>query len=223
VVVNRAETVTDMTMQDWAENRNTIQDIRYKKDDLINEVFKQRSGIAHRLDKETSGCLVIAKTPETLRDLLVQFKQRTIRKMYTALVHGLVEPREAVWRLPIGRAGENRHLFKVDPWGKISETGYQVTIFYRREGETLSLLRVMPKSGRTHQIRVHMAHIKHPLVADDKYGGKRSVHDLCWCPRLFLHAQSITFQDPQTHESRTVEVDLPQDLRGVLAGLERYE
>lgn len=215
-VVNRADSVEEgSTIQDWADHRFKIQDSRYKND----PVFSKRSGIAHRIDKETSGILVIALDPETLSHLMNQFKSRTIQKNYWALVHGKVEPNEGGWRLPIGRSRFNRTEFRIDPFGKVSETEYKVIKIYPGD---YTFLELYPKTGRTHQLRVHCRHMKHPIVADDKYASvKQLANDSRWCQRLFLHAHQIEFDHPTLKQRIKVEAALPLDLKEALAVVEK--
>ena len=200
MVVNRAESVIGKTIQDWVE-----QNFQFP--------MMERSGIAHRLDKETSGCLVIAKKPEVLVELMRQFKEREVKKTYVALVHGRMEPEEGAWRLPISRSRLDRTEFRVDPFGKVAETAYRVKQVY--EGYTL--VELFPKTGRTHQLRVHLKHLKHPIVADEKYlTTKQAKSDQGWCPRMFLHATAITFKQPETGQIITVVANLPKELDAVI-------
>ena len=213
VVVNRAESVLEATIQDWAEERCKILDSRFKNEEETTKLFLERSGIAHRLDKETSGCLIVAKNPPALSLLMQQFKARKVLKTYFALVHGKLQPREGFWRLPISRSLTNRARFRVKPGGKMAETGYQVINYYQTGNkETVTEVELKPKSGRTHQLRVHLSFLKHPVVSDSKYGNRRYRADISWCPRLYLHAGAITFEQPITHKKITAESPLPKDL-----------
>jgi len=209
MVVNRAETVAELTLQDWVEKYLEISNREYQIENEEDRVFLQRSGIAHRLDKETSGVMVVGKTPESLKNLMSQFKNRETRKEYLALVHGVIEPQKGVINLPIGRSVKNRHRFCVDVFGKAAVTRYQVEEVF----SDLCLVRLFPKTGRTHQIRVHMAHLGHPLVGDEVYGGrKRSIKDRVWCPRHFLHAAVLEVMHPVSGEQMRFEAPLPDDL-----------
>lgn len=154
----------------------------------VNE--RMRPGIVHRLDRETSGLLLVAKDNITHTKLAKQFKQRKIKKRYIALVEGEIEFDEGVVNAPIGRHPRQREKKAVqfDDGAKESVTFYRV--IKRIKGATLVAL--FPKTGRTHQLRVHMAYLRHPILGDDKYGNKKSF------PRLALHAQAIGFCHPQT-------------------------
>lgn len=215
LVVNRAESVKFATLQDWIEDQAW-----YVHHD--DENYRSRSGLVHRLDKETSGALLIAKTPESLGELQRQFHDREVKKTYLALVHGDIEVDSATVVLPIGRSMVQRGRFVVDPHGRPSETTYEVIGRYKDGINLFSLARLYPKTGRTHQIRVHMKHIGHPLVADPLYLGKhRTQQDRAWCPRQFLHAEQLHFTDPDKHEKVSVSAPLRADLQAVLDRMNR--
>lgn len=172
-----------------------------------------RSGIVHRLDKETSGILLVAKTLFAFQNLQSQFKGRVVEKSYIALVHGKVEPEEGEIQVPVGRLPWNRERFGVLPGGRESITRYKVSKHYN--GYTL--IDLSPKTGRTHQIRIHMKYLGHPLVSDEFYAGRKTARsDRNWCPRLFLHAASISFKDPHEGKRLTFQSDLPSQLKDVL-------
>ena len=166
-----------------------------------------RPGIVHRLDKDTSGLLVIAKNQETLEKLKKQFKERRVEKKYLALVAGKLEPKSGKINKPIGRHPKNRKKFTAVATGKESETYYRVEEYL---GDKFSLVEVEPKTGRTHQIRVHLSSIGHPIVGDTLYGGKAA-------PRMFLHAASLEFVHPQEKKKLTFESNLPAKLQEMLA------
>ena len=130
-----------------------------------------RPGIVHRLDKDTSGLMVVAKNDRALHLLQDQFKSRTVKKVYLALVEGIVEPREGVIDAPIGRNRNHRKKMAVTSDGRSARTRYRVKQVFH--DPPLSLIECYPETGRTHQIRVHFAWRHHPLVGDTIYG-KRS-------------------------------------------------
>lgn len=293
IVVNRSQTQKEPTVQDWIEERESFKFLisNFKKTPPITdstehafgspmENFLERSGIAHRLDKETSGVLLIAKNPETLVSCMHQFKQRTTEKKYIALVHGKLQPQFGEINLPIGRNPRMRMQFAVREDGKESVTGYEVLEYYplldvekvfaQRDRESLqvsplssrtvgttegqsklagqqehvkktgknvtgvsknlrkaanmyqgfSLVELTPKTGRTHQIRVHLAHLHHPIVGDKMYSGeKRRLIDHAWCVRNFLHSKSLKIQNPRTKHELTFVAPLSDDLVKVLGFL----
>jgi len=183
---------------------------------LINN-FQYRNGIVHRLDKETSGILLIAKTVESLEELQRQFKERLIEKTYIALVHGKVEQSEGVINETVGRLPWRRDRFGVMNGGKEAVTNYRKIIDYRIENKDHSLLELKPKTGRTHQIRIHLKHLGHPIVADEFYTGRKTArNDRRWCPRLFLHAGRIKLSHPITKEVIEFESPLPVSLAAIL-------
>ena len=219
-IVNRSATAKYETVQDWTEQKLQIKNEKGKVADENLQVFLDRSGVAHRLDKDTSGCLLIAKTPESLANLLQQFKQRTVHKEYIALVHGAVKPEKGSVNAPIGRLPWRRGLFGIMPGGKPAVSHYEVKGFYKLGKEIYSLLGLTIETGRTHQIRVHLQYIGHPVVGDVFYAGrKRTRKTNTWCPRLFLHAKQISFISPDTNKQASVEGPLPEDLQTVLKKL----
>jgi len=214
MVVNRANTTKNPTLQDWLEEYLKL------KDDGIGG----RAGIVHRLDKPTSGILIVAKTTHAFENLQKQFKKRQIKKNYQCLVHGKIDIKKGEITVPVGRLPWNRERFGVLPGGRSAETHYEVINYYKNNKDTFSLVDVFPKTGRTHQIRIHMKYLGYSLVADDFYAGRKtSRDDKVWCPRLFLHAQSITFTHPKTNKQLTFQAKLPSDLGKVLQKLTLLE
>ncbi len=210
VVVNRAESIKGETVQDWTERQSWF------PEGDAGELFFRRSGVAHRLDKETSGCLLIAKNPEALTSLLAQFKQRVVKKEYLALVHGRVGPKEGTVRLPLARSRFDREKWEIKYSGKMGETAWRVEKYYRE----LTLVRLFPKTGRTHQIRVHLAHLGYPIFADEKYLTKSLIAgDRSRLDHHFLHAAKISFKNMKG-EWVSVEAPLPTDARELLSWIE---
>jgi len=175
--------------------------------------FQFRNGIVHRLDKETSGLLLVAKTRQAFEELQRQFKERLVSKTYIALVHGKTSHPAGVISEPVGRLPWRRDRFGVLAGGRDAVTEYKVIATYSLEHIAYSLLELEPKTGRTHQIRIHLKHIGHPIVADEFYAGRKTArNDRKWCPRLFLHAGSISFIHPISKKKVSFEAELPTDL-----------
>ena len=173
----------------------------------------RRDGIVHRLDKETSGLLVVAKTIPAFENLQSQFKERKVAKTYIALAHGEVIPKEGKIEASVGRLPWRRQRFGVLPGGREAVTNYKVLKTLSKDNEKFSLVELYPKTGRTHQIRIHLKFIGHPIVGDNFYAGRKtSRDDRLWCPRLFLHAAKISFFHPETGKELTFESELPKDL-----------
>jgi len=216
-VVNRSETVKEETLQDWLEKNFQFSIFNFQN---------YRSGIVHRLDKDTSGVLVVAKTPEVFENLQRQFKERVVKKRYLVLVHGRVTPPEGVIRAPIARSPFDRKKFGIFLGGREAETKYKKisNLKSKNSKEEFSLLEVEPKTGRTHQIRVHLKYLGYPVVADEFYASRKTYRaDKLWCPRQFLHASELSFVHPQTGERVKFSAPLPLDLKKALEYLERCE
>jgi 23S rRNA pseudouridine1911/1915/1917 synthase len=182
-----------------------------------------RPGIVHRLDKGTSGLLVVAKTESAHENLADQFRDREVFKSYVALVHGQVEKKSDQIDQPIARDPRNRIRMAVVRGGRPALSIYRV----RKRFERFTLLDVELKTGRTHQIRVHLAWLKHPVVGDELYGGGRdkTVPDaqvrvqIARLERQFLHAEQLGFRHPRTEAQVRFTVEPPENLRHLLAAL----
>lgn len=182
---------------------------------------EMRDGIVHRLDKETSGILLVAKTKEAFESLQTQFKERKIQKSYIALLHGKVEDTGSI-KASVGRLPYRRDRFGVIEGGRDSETEFKLIKFYPGNNAGHSLVQFFPKTGRTHQIRIHSRHIGHAIVADEFYAGRKTArNDRKWCPRLFLHASTIKFTHPVTNKEVEFNSELPSDLEQALKTIER--
>ncbi len=222
MIVNKADTTKNLeTVQDWVEKKFKIVNFKFKSEDTD---FKKRAGIVHRIDKETSGLLLIAKNEKAFLNLQAQFKERKVKKTYLALVHGQVVPEEGEIKAPIGRLPWQRERFGVFPGGREAETKYKVlSIKYKvinGKREPMTLLEVYPLTGRTHQIRVHLKYLGFPIVGDEFYAGrKRARDDRKFCPRVFLHAKAIDFFHPKTEKLCKIESPLPEDLQQILSSL----
>ena len=175
----------------------------------------QRPGIVHRLDRDTSGLLIVAKTDAAQAGLMAQLKARRVKKTYLALVAGDVAA--AVGRVegPIGRDPRNRQRMAIVPGGRPATTGYRV----RERFAGWTLLEVDLVTGRTHQIRVHLAAIGHPVAGDPVYGTGTARRGPGGLERLFLHAWRLAFASPSRGDLIRLEAPLPADLEAALAGL----
>ena len=172
----------------------------------------QRPGIVHRLDKDTSGLIVAAKTDRGRTALVTQWEDRSVEKIYLALVSGSVADEEAVIDAPIGRDPKNRQRMAVVRSGRRAVTRFHIVERF----PTATLLEVTIETGRTHQIRVHLAFIGHPIIGDQLYGRTRSRGP--HVERQFLHASALAFRLPNG-EALRLEAPLPDDLRAVLEEL----
>ena len=172
--------------------------------DLKNIGDSIRPGIVHRLDIDTSGVMVVAKSGLALQAISDQFGRREVKKTYTALVKGSVDVHEAIIDAPIGRDPDNRKKMSIVSSGRDSITRYKTKMRFR----SYDLLQVAPLSGRTHQIRVHLSSIGNPIAGDDLYGGKTG--GLC---RPFLHASSLMFKHPISDRIMQFESELHRDLK----------
>jgi 23S rRNA pseudouridine1911/1915/1917 synthase len=165
---------------------------------------KERPGIVHRLDKDTSGCLVVAKNDSAHRELSRQFAERSVEKTYLALVTGKLRKQTGVIEEKIGRHPVHRQRMSVaSPRGRAARTEYRVA----RTGDKASLIECLLHSGRTHQVRVHLHHLGHPVLGDKVYGA-RSAKDF---PRQMLHAWKLGFRHPSSGEWKNFEAPLPDD------------
>ncbi len=185
------------TVASWMQSRLN----KLPSDSRFQIPDSTRLGIVHRLDRATSGVMICAKTPEALAWLQKQFSQRKVKKNYIAIVKGQPEPAKAVIDMPIERHPKKPQTFRVGPRGKSATTRYEVS---KRHGD-YSLLTLAPQTGRTHQLRVHLAKLGFPIVGDKVYGGQPA-------ERLFLHALSLEITLP-SKERRTFEALLPAAFR----------
>lgn len=227
LVVNRAESQKADTLEAWLEQEKGIR--------------ATRAGIVHRLDKDTSGIIVVAKDEAALTALQQQFQARTVKKQYVALVHGALAGQEGTIAQPLSRNPYNRTKFAVIESGRAAETKWVLADRYRlllrtldislnknqlryfsQQAQDYTLINVFPKTGRTHQIRVHLLSLRHPIVSDTVYTSRKLLRfDVLWCPRLFLHASSLQFGHPKTGDRLVFTVPLPSDLQQALKKLEK--
>lgn len=189
------------------------------KDTLVNAVLalslklsriggEIRPGIVHRLDKDTSGVLIIAKNDRAHEQLALQFKQHTINRVYLALVEGSMELDQGEVNVPIGRHPCHRTKMAV----VYTKSRKAITCFrVLKRFKDYTLLEIKPQTGRTHQIRVHLAHIGHPVLGDASYGKKSQL-----IKRQALHAHSLGFIHPATRKYLEFSAELPVDMQGLI-------
>ncbi len=180
---------------------------------------RERAGIVHRLDKDTSGVMVVARTQEALRALSAQFKARVVRKQYLALVAGVIKRGSGSIEAALGRHVKERQKISVHT----HKPREAVTLYRVRERfAKATLVEVEIKTGRTHQIRVHMAHMGHPVLGDRVYGGTRAVKlNEDAFPRQMLHAESLSLLHPATGHPFTFSAPPPPDMAGAITNLRR--
>lgn len=190
--------------------------------DLAGIGNTKRPGIVHRLDKDTSGLLVVAKNDRALHHLQEQFKNRTVGKKYIALVHGQIQPSAALIDAPIGRDPQQRKKMSVIAPGspratsaraRPAQTAYHALSYF----QAYTLVECHLYTGRTHQIRVHLAYAGYPIVGDTVYGRRKQRLPL---RRHFLHAAELTIRRPCDDEEQTFSAELPAELSAILATLE---
>ena len=192
----------------------------------INGVL--RPGIVHRLDKDTSGLMVVAKSDEGHRGLATQLEARAMARRYLALIWGGFETDEGRIEAPIGRHPKDRKRMAVSQNGRYASTRWKIRARY----DFLSLLSLALETGRTHQIRVHLAHLNRPVFGDSLYGGRedrlqgiaplyrrRATHLLAQTNRQMLHATQLTFVHPVTKKEMMFEAHLPGDMQEILASV----
>lgn len=194
LVVHPAPGCSDPTLVDHLKNA---------RPDLAL-LSSDRFGLAHRLDKDTSGVLVVAKTPQALDKVSKQFSGRTVEKEYWAIVNGRPKNRSGLVTAPIGRSQKKQGAMAVDPQGRFAETAFELLA----ESSGCSLLRLIPHTGRTHQIRVHLKALGLPLVGDKIYG-----EGVSSAPRQMLHARKLKILHPSSNRPLVFEAPVPEDFR----------
>lgn len=193
------------------DDGSLVNALLYQLDDLsgINDVL--RPGIVHRLDKETSGVMVVAKNDKAHLELARQFHDREVFKEYRAIVHGQIGNKKGSIKLPIGRHPKHYNLMCAQYGeGKKAETNYEVIELF----DEFTYVAAFPKTGRTHQIRVHFQSLRHPLLCDKSYGGK-IVYGIP-INRVALHAHKLHIKHPDTGEAMTFESPIPEDFNDAL-------
>jgi len=172
----------------------------------INRAGTERCGIVHRLDRQTSGVLLVAKTGPVQRDLVQDFKERRIHKLYRAIVRGVPADRSPRVQAPVGRLAGHRKVL-VTPFGKAAETSFKVVA----SCPGAAMVEAKPLTGRTHQIRAHLALLGHPVMGDLEFDKQQEGRP--WPPRLMLHAHRIEFKHPGTRKVVSFSAEPPKDFR----------
>ncbi|MCB9811576.1 RluA family pseudouridine synthase [Candidatus Nomurabacteria bacterium] len=209
--VSKEETVVDWLLSRAPEARGVGEAGYSPKGEVL-----ERSGVVHRLDRDTSGVLILAKNQEAFVHLKAQFKDRQVKKEYVALVYGTLPEERGVIDRPIGRSASDfrKRSAERGAKGTLREaiTHYERLEEGQYEGETFSLVRLLPKTGRTHQLRVHLKAIGRPIVGDSLYAGKkRETSNNIGLERLALHAEALTLTLPSGEAKRFV-APLPSEL-----------
>lgn len=233
---NRYGTLVNAVLYHIGQRQSIELEIDEEEQDEEGEIFASdevRPGIVHRLDKDTSGLLVIAKSSEIHAALASQFAAHKTKREYNAIIWGRIKERNGIISGDIGRSQKNRKAFAVvKKGGKYAETHYETL----EEYSFASLVRFHLKTGRTHQIRVHTSHIGHPVIGDSFYGGDRlnyvggipeitkiAREVLQKTGRQLLHAKSLGFIHPHTKEELYFESDLPEDFTDVLEIMKKIQ
>ncbi len=213
VVVNRSDTTVSGTVQDFLEKHI------FSSSGLEGtSEFAQRSGIVHRLDKDTSGVLLAAKTEQAFELLKDQFKTRAVEKKYIALVSGHVHDDKLTVKAPIARNPKNRMSMAVIKKGKFALTEFEVILRDFYEGVYYSVLIVKPLTGRMHQIRVHLAALNHPVLCDPIYMTRKTYEESkTKFGRLMLHSYELKFVHPQSGADTTISAPIPEEMKKLMA------
>ncbi|OIO12730.1 RluA family pseudouridine synthase [Candidatus Gottesmanbacteria bacterium CG11_big_fil_rev_8_21_14_0_20_37_11] len=225
IVVNRSESTKGQTLQDWIENTYKTNFNLYSVDQNSGtDDFKDRSGVVHRLDKDTSGLLIIALNYVSFTNLQRQFYDRIVEKKYLTLVHGKMQSVMGTIKAPVGRLPWDRQKFGVISSGREAETSFKAMSYYSNNNAVFSLLDITPHTGRTHQIRIHLKYYGYPVVSDRLYCGRvRYKDDLKFCSRLFLHAYYLKFRHPAKNSWIELRTDLPEELKNVLDSINKVD
>ena len=212
VLINKAQ---GMVVHPGAGNKDgtLVNALLYHIDDLSGINGEIRPGIVHRLDKDTSGILIVAKNDEAHVHLSKQLQERSIERKYWALVHGNIPHEHGTINAPIGRDPKNRQRYTVTNTGKEAFSHFKVL----ERLKDYSLLEVSLETGRTHQIRVHLNYIQHPVAGDETYGPKKTLKGA----GQFLHARSLEFVHPRTKEIIKIEAPLPTVFAQTLEDLQK--
>jgi 23S rRNA pseudouridine955/2504/2580 synthase len=199
--------------------KSEIGTVTTEEDAFVRSLLVRRPKLVHRLDRDTSGVMVVAKTSPAAAHLSAQFADRSTQKNYLALVSGVTDAREGIIELPLIRFTSSgidlvRAAHLTEEGAQAARTDWHVAV----TGTKATLVEVTPHTGRMHQIRAHLAAIGHPIAGDIKYGGLFSLGAVTF-PRLMLHASKLTFVHPSTGEPVSFEAPWPDDFNSPMAAL----
>lgn len=215
---SNVKTLVDWILEKYPEIKDVGEPLIIQGKEIL------RPGIVHRLDKDTSGVMLIARTQESFENLKKQFQDREIRKCYRAFVYGNIREDILVVDKPIGRSGGDIRKWSSlkDARGQMREAKTLIRVLGRGNfhGEIFTYLEAEPKTGRTHQIRVHLRAIERPIVCDSLYAPKRDC--ILGFKRLALHAHEISFSDLKGVR-QTITADFPEDFRGAISTLQKKQ
>jgi 23S rRNA pseudouridine1911/1915/1917 synthase len=230
IVINKhADLLTHPGRGHWSGT--LLNALAFHSKELSNVGTPDRAGVVHRLDRDTTGVIVLAKNEEFHRKLAMQFERRHVQKEYLAIVEGEIQFDSDIIDRPIGRHPHDRERMAIrHEDGRPAQTTYEVVERFRG----FTLVRCLPKTGRTHQIRVHLRSIGHPVVADEQYGNSTAVHlsqikgeplredEEPILARQALHAHRLAFTHPMTNHPVEFQADLPPDMQALLDALRTY-
>jgi len=207
LIVNRSQTVKESTLQDYLE-----ENIEIESDDDVESEFNKRNGIVHRLDKDTSGIILVAKNDDYFVYLQSLFKERKIKKEYVAVVLGKIDEERFEIDAPIGRDLKSRFRYAIVRGEKDSQTYFERIKVTNNEDRFFTSLTCFPRTGRTHQIRVHLAAYGFPILGDKTYSSARDseLYENLGINRLMLHSKSVTFND-MNNEEFSFECEIPEE------------
>lgn len=214
LTVNRSTTQKNKTLQDFL-----LEKLDFSRVDKESE-FYSRAGLVHRLDKDTSGLLLVAKTLESFEYLQKQFKERSVNKEYLAICIGSIPQDELLINAPIKRNPNNRLKYSVSNDGKEAQTKVLVQQILKKDNRSFSYVKVYPKTGRTHQIRVHLSAINAPVLGDIIYCSKRQyIEHIPYSETLMLHASKLSFLHPTTQEKLEFATAIPKRFTNFLKSM----
>jgi len=209
-------TLCDLILEKFPETKDVGEPLVIKNEKTGEETKIARPGIVHRLDRDTSGVIVVARNQKSFEDLKKQFQDRKIQKKYEAFVYGNIKEDSVLINEPIGRSKKNfrQWLAGLRARGEMREAITEIKVLKRSMDKNVTYIEASPKTGRTHQIRVHLKHIYHPIVCDEIYAPDRE--SLLGFQRTALHAKSLSFTS-LSGEIITFEAPYPDDFKTAIS------